>query len=311
MEISLAHPEYLLFLGLIPLLVAVHFYSLHFVRQKAMRFANFEALEKIVQGGEVLPKNRLLLFMRILTLTCFTLATTGALLHYETIALAYEYVLAVDTSSSMLSTDFSPDRITAVREAAFSWLADVPASSRIGVVKFSTQAEVLQPPTSDLSVARSAVGQLNAAYSGGTAICEAVMASTNQLLDSKRPRAIILISDGQNNAGCPLEEGVAYAKKNNVTIFPIGIGSESGTLDELKDVYFTLDAASLQNVSIQTGGEYRQADDAFSLVGAFSSLRKTAPKEETFELTAPLMILAFVLVFIDWGLSLTRYRALP
>ena len=83
MEITFEHPLYLLFLLFIPLLAAVHFYSLYYVKQRAMRFANFEALERVVQVKAVVPKNYLLLAIRMLVLVGFTLAASGVVFHYE------------------------------------------------------------------------------------------------------------------------------------------------------------------------------------------------------------------------------------
>ena len=105
MEITFEHPLYLLFLLLLPLLAAIHFYSLHYVKQRAMRFANFEALERVVQGRSVVPKNYTLLAMRMLVLVGFTLATSGMTIHYEMPGSYYDYAVAIDSSSSMLATD--------------------------------------------------------------------------------------------------------------------------------------------------------------------------------------------------------------
>jgi Ca-activated chloride channel family protein len=312
MFFTFEHAVFLWFLALIPLLVAIHFYSLHFARQKAMRFANFEAIQKIVAGGEVIPKNYLLLLMRTITLVGFTLAASGITLHYETASSAYDYVIAIDSSSSMLSGDFPPSRMAAAREAASAWAGSLPAHTSVGVVEFSSQARVVREPTEDLKSVQAAIEEITPGKSGGTAICEALTASTNLLQGANHTRAIVLVSDGQNNAGCPLEQGIEYAKSQGVTIFSLGLGgTQGGSITGVDELYFTLDEEGLSNAAISTGGRYMRAENAGQLASSFSELTQKGTKMEVLPLAIPVMVLSFVFVFIDWSLSITRYRAIP
>ena len=58
-------------------------------------------------------------------------------------------ILAMDSSGSMLATDVAPDRMTAAREAASSFVENLPDGFRVGVVSFSDQADIVVPPTDD------------------------------------------------------------------------------------------------------------------------------------------------------------------
>lgn len=312
MEIIFDNFPLLWFLALVPLLVALHFYSLRYVRQKAMRFANFEALEKIVQGGDVLPKNYAILLMRIFTLIAFTLAAAGMNVRYEADFAPYDFVVAIDASSSMLANDLAPTRLGASTYAVSEWISTLPAASRVGIVDFSSQARAILPPSKSANDLESALLSVAPSQSGGTAICEAIKTGTNMLLPSNAPRALVLLTDGQNNAGCSLDEGMDYAKANNVTVFPIGVGSRSGgSIAGLDEVFFTLDEDSLIKLALQTGGEYKRAENATGLKNAFSQLAMTVQRQETVPLSGPMMAVAFIFVFIDWGLSVTRYRSIP
>ena len=54
----------------------------------------------------------------------------------KTNAEGIDIVLAIDVSTSMLAQDFKPDRITAAKEVAASFVADRP-TDRIGLVVFA------------------------------------------------------------------------------------------------------------------------------------------------------------------------------
>ena len=312
MEITFEHPLYLLFLLLLPLLVVVHFYSLHYVKQRAMRFANFEALERVVQGRAVIPKNYLSLAMRMLTLVCFTLAASGVILHYEMPGSYYDYVVAIDSSSSMLANDLTPDRISAATSSVVDWLGALPYGSSIAVTGFSSQADLLLPPTTNMQSAADAVKGLVVGKSGGTALCEALKASTNQLLTSDNPRAAVIISDGQNNAGCLLQEGIDYAKRYGVKVFAIGVGNrQGGRIEGFPNLVFKLDEADLQEIADQTGGKYYRAETRQQLADALSQVSVPGTMQKQMLLTVPLMIISFLFVFVDWGMSVTKYRTIP
>lgn len=312
MYISFASPVFLWFLAFIPLLAAVHFYSLHFARQKAMRFANYEALEKILASKSIVPNNYLLLGMRVLALIAFTLAAAGITLHYEITAPAQDFVVAIDTSASMLATDLTPNRMAATTSAVTGWLSTLPSGSVVGLVSFSSQASALVAPTNDLGAVSRAAGSIVPDRSGGTAICEAVKASTNLLLPSTHPRAVVLISDGQNNAGCLLEDGITYARENNATVYAIGVGSSTGAgIDGVRDIIFTPDDKGLSQLAGETGGAYVRAQTPQDLASALSGLAKPVQRMEDVPIATYVMLIAFLLVFADWGLSVTRYRVIP
>ena len=312
MEITLEHPLYLLFLLMVPLLAVVHFYSLHYVKQRAMRFANFEALERVVQGRSVVPKNYLLLAMRMLVLVCFTLAASGVTFHYEMPGSYYDYAVSIDSSSSMLATDLIPDRISATTNAVAGWIEGLLPGSSVSITEFSSQAEVIVPLTSDTQHAAQSVKGLAVGKSGGTSLCEALKATTNQLHASDNPGAVVLISDGQNNAGCILEEGIAYAKRYNVTVFSIGVGNrQGGKIDGFPDLVFKLNETDLVEMAAQTGGKYYRAETRQQLSDALSQVSIPGAMQKQISLTVPLMIISFLMVFADWGMSATKYRVIP
>ena len=68
-----------------------------------MRFANFEALKRI-DGKRHLVKNNLVLILRSLAILAFIISLAGVTVYYDGLRSDFDYILAVDTSSSMVTS---------------------------------------------------------------------------------------------------------------------------------------------------------------------------------------------------------------
>ena len=89
-------------------------------------------------------------------------------------------VLLVDVSGSMRADDVKPTRLGAAQEAMFSFLDHVPNHVRVGLVSFSTSAQLLVPPTTSRDVMRQGVGLLEP--ESGTAIGDGEQDAVNTVL---------------------------------------------------------------------------------------------------------------------------------
>src|SRR5205085_12499753 len=94
-------------------------------------------------------------------------------------------LLAMDVSRSMGATDVPPTRLQAAKTAATDFANKVPKNFRVGVVAFSTRAQVALPPTTDRSLLRAALASLHTGE--GTAIGDAVALAAS--LGRRRPPA--------------------------------------------------------------------------------------------------------------------------
>jgi Ca-activated chloride channel family protein len=145
-------------------------------------------------------------------------------------------ILANDTSGSMAATDVSPSRLRAAQRASTSFLASVPDSVRVGLVEFNSKVTVLQSPTSDHSLVRSALRQLK--VTGGTAIGDAIRASLRLATSAKRPgvkqppAAIVLLSDGSNDVGSDPLAAARLAASDHIPIYTVVLGTAGGTVTE-------------------------------------------------------------------------------
>ena len=114
-----------------------------------------------------------------------------------------DIVLVIDISSSMLATDFPPNRLEAVKKTAKDFIK-ARISDRIGVLVFAGESFIQCPLTIDKEVLLSLMGDIQVAEQSydGTAIGMAIANSTNRLRHSDaKSKVMILLSDGSNNAG--------------------------------------------------------------------------------------------------------------
>ncbi|HET6868219.1 MAG TPA: VWA domain-containing protein [Solirubrobacteraceae bacterium] len=145
-------------------------------------------------------------------------------------------ILANDTSGSMAATDVSPSRLRAAQRASTDFLDSVPDSVRVGLVEFNSRVTVLQSPTTDHSLVRSALGQLK--VTGGTAIGDAIRTSLRLATSAKRPgvkqppAAIVLLSDGSNDVGSDPLTAAQQAASDHIPIYTVVLGTPGGTVTQ-------------------------------------------------------------------------------
>jgi Ca-activated chloride channel family protein len=145
-------------------------------------------------------------------------------------------MLANDTSGSMAATDVAPSRLRAAQQAAERFLGRVPSSVQVGLVEFNSKAALLQSPTSDRALVRSALEQLR--VTGGTAIGDAIQTALRALAGTHRagakppPGAVVLLSDGSSDVGADPLAAAQQARAAHVPIYTVVLGTPNGTVAE-------------------------------------------------------------------------------
>ena len=206
-------------------------------------------------------------------------------------------VLCIDTSGSMASTDVAPTRSQASRDAALTFINGVPDGTRIGLVAFSAAAFPLGPLTDDRDAARDALSRLPEP-NGGTAIGDALTAAAHLLPPAGR-RAIVLVTDGVNNAGSDPLAAASQIAAQGISIFTIGIGTNgSGLIIPGTDTDAALDEDALRSIAATGNGTYARVGDAAALRDRLGSLaRTTIDERRRLDLTLQCAVVAGVLAF--------------
>jgi len=310
-DITFTNPIYLWFFLSLPLLIVVHFYVLRYSRGHAIEFANFAALARVARAP-VMSKNLTLLVMRILALSCIILAVSGTVVWYSGFTSEKDFVLAIDTSSSMLATDYEPNRLEVAKESALQFLENIPSTTNVGVVSFAGTAFVVLRPTDISLKVRGAINSVEIQPVGGTDISEAIVTSSNLVASEKKENAVILITDGRSNIGMQTFEAVNYANENHVSVFTIGIGTEEGGLLEgTESVVLSLDEDMLKEIAERTNAKYYRAKTVEELNKAYKEIANVSAQKVSLNLTIPLVLIALTISLLDWFLLNTKYKRIP
>jgi len=191
-----------------------------------------------------------------------------------------DIMLAIDVSGSMLARDFRPDRITAAKEVAGSFIAD-RYGDRIGLVAFAGEAFTQSPLTTLLARIRSGL------IEDGTAIGNGLATAINRLRESEaKSKVIILLTDGVNNRGEIAPQTAAeIAKAQGIRVYTIGVGTEGMAPYPAVDIYGTptggtvmakveIDEKTLRSIAEQTGGQYFRATDKAKLKAIYDQINQ-------------------------------------
>jgi Ca-activated chloride channel homolog len=205
-------------------------------------------------------------------------------------------------------------------------------SDRIGLVVFATQAYIASPLTLDhefllQNIERLELGTIDDSH---TAIGSALSTGINRLRELKsKSKIVILMTDGQNNAGkiAPLTAAEA-AKALNVKVYTIGVGMRGVApmprFDQFhrkigyERVPVDIDEDTLQDIARMTGGKYYRADNAQKFQAIYSEidqLEKTEADVKKYahyqELFAWTITPGLGLLLLETLLRHTRLRRLP
>jgi Ca-activated chloride channel homolog len=338
-------PELLGLLLAVPVLIGVYLLLLRRSRRRALRYASLALIRAAVDAGQGFGRHLPpLLFLLALVLLVVALARPSAVItlpaQHETI------ILAMDVSGSMRATDVAPSRIVAAQNAARAFIADQPASARIGVVSFAATASVVQPPTRNREDILAAIDRFQ--LQRGTAVGSGILVALKAIfpdvdidLHAVNPRpgaergltvdkaggpghaaskaapgsyteaAIILLTDGQTTTGPDPIEAARLAADRGVRIYAVGIGTTAGEVlgSEGWSMRVRLDEESLKTIADITRGGYFYASNAAELNTVYQSLNSRLSLEtRQTEITALLAAAAALTALLAAFLSLLWFN---
>lgn len=281
-----------------------------------MKFGNYETLQKVA-GKNFLKSSNILLVMKMLALTALIIGISQPVLEQEIPSTDSDYVIALDSSTSMLASDIEPTRFQSAKTTSKQFVDELSNETDVGLISLAGEVNRESGLTSNKAELKAAIDNIETGSTAGTAIGDALYASSSLLIDSERARTVILITDGRNNVGSGINESIEYAQTHNVTINTVGIGEENRSTEEFGIIqgenasraeYPNLDAESLYRVSNQTGGQLVTVSNETSLRNAFFQFEETTVETD---LSRYFIFLALFLILTEWTLGTTKYSILP
>lgn len=295
--ITFANPWLLLLLLLIP---ALAFLLGHRGGVPAVVFSSTAPLRSLGKSAES-KAGDFLAGLTFVALALFIVALARpqkgkSLSHVE--ASGIDIMIAIDVSGSMITEDYYIDgkrtsRIDTIKDVTKKFIEGRP-NDRIGIVAFGSVPYLVSPLTLDhdwllQNLERVKIGMV----ADSTAIGSAIAACCRRLDDTKsKSKVIILLTDGDNNAGKVSPETAAEAAKAlGIKLFTIGAGTDGmawvpnvdpRTMEKVPDMFgryyhqeeVHFNPEGLQKVARIAGGKYFRAESTESLEGIYADIDK-------------------------------------
>ena len=296
--LTFAHPWLLLLLLAIPLLA---YFRGRSGPAAALTFSSTSALRSLgktsaARAGRFL-RALLLLGLAFLGIAMARPQLGTSLTQVE--ASGIDIMLVLDVSQSMLTKDFSVggDRVTrveAIREVTRRFIEARP-NDRIGIIAFAGHPYVVSPMTLDHDWLLQNLDRVRTGLvEDGTAIGSAIASAANRLNDKRsKSRAIVLLTDGENNAGkIPPTTAAEAVKALQIRFYAIGAGingiAPAPVFDQRTGKPFTdmfgnimyqnqrveFNEAGLKEVARIADGQFFRATDTKSLEQIFGDIDK-------------------------------------
>jgi Ca-activated chloride channel family protein len=333
MDFRLAHPWFLLLLLLLPLMARLR-------RRRRGRPAFLYSSVNLVRGISVVDHSPLYKLFRTIRWLALALLIVGLARPQQGAgqtavkASGIDIVVALDLSTSMASEDFEliGKRVNRlwIAKQVLSEFIDKRPSDRIGLVAFARNAYVVAPPTLDHDFLAANLDRLEMGLvEDGTAVGSALSAALNRLRTiSGKSRIVILMTDGQNNAGkVPPLTAAEAAKALGIKVYTIGVGTRGQAPMPVTDAFgqtryrmieVDIDEETLKEIADRTGGRYFRADSTDTLRRIYDEIdqmEKTEAEVKEYQRYRELMELAvlpaLVLLLFDVILNNTVWRRLP
>lgn len=276
-QAALHEPTWLILLALLPLLLLFHWKHWRAAHPVLAR----PSLPAPLQGKRqrLVPPD-FLFALRALTLGCLVLGLadlkTTRTSQSVVPAQGIDIAIAMDVSASMQLEDIKPNRLEALKAVISRFVAG-RTNDQLGLILYAGESITWCPLTKDYAFFIKKLNELQQpVLADGTAIGLGLASAVNALRKSKtKTKVIILLSDGENNAGSVEPAQAAWlARQHHIKVYTIGVGTTGRApfpildMNGVKSYHYVpvkIDETSLRNVAQKSGGKYFRAQDAASL----------------------------------------------
>ncbi len=232
-----------------------------------------------------------------------------------------DIVLCLDMSGSMTSEDLKPNRIDVAKAVAEKFIESRP-NDRIGLVIFGKQAFTQCPITIDHRVLLKLLNEVKVGMvpPDGTAIGNAIADAVGRLKDGQaKSKVIVLLTDGENNAGeiDPLT-AAEIAKAYGVKVYTVGVGTNGQAPYPVQTPFgvryqmvpVQIDESLLQKIASMTGGDYfratnnRTLSEIYKKIGELTKSKiKVTSYRNAAELYPDWLDAGLILLLLELGMS--------
>ena len=202
-----------------------------------------------------------------------------------------DILMVVDISKSMLEPDFSYqrqriNRLSAVKAVVNDFI-NKRVDDRLGLILFGTRAYLQAPITYDKKSVGEILWNTDAGMAGdSTSIGDALGLALKTLKDDKEKdkKAIILLTDGENNDGSlSMAEAINLASEEEIKVYTIGVGAPQAFFSSFLGIKVGssgLDEKSLKKLASVTKGNYFRAETTADLVKIYQTIDKLEAREK-------------------------------
>lgn len=222
---------YLLFTAL--WLVVLANYSIRQLNRKRALFASNEMLSRVTSHK---PTKRPLIKWIMIVLAFFLMGISilrplGESYEEEIKGSGLDLIIALDISKSMKACDIDDISRLDIAKAILRNLVNGLKEDRVGLVVFAGETMVQSPLSYDKNAFLTFLDRVNPALLSeqGTNLGGAIQTSIDRFsTTASQTKVIVLLSDGEDPDTKHIESAINEAKKKNIQIFTVGIGSEEG-----------------------------------------------------------------------------------
>ncbi len=234
------NPQYLYWLLIIPVLVAIYVMIRLWNKRQFERFANIKLREYLVpMFSSARANTKFVIFNLIIALLIIGAANLQSGSKMEKVKReGIDLFLCVDISNSMHAEDIAPNRLERSKQAINKLISKL-GGDRIGIIVFAGNAYVQLPITTDYSAAKMFLSTVDTDLipTQGTEVGRAIELAIKSFGDTKHNKAIIIISDGEDHENGGAVKAAQEAAKHGIKIYTIGMGLDEGAPIPLYNKY--------------------------------------------------------------------------
>lgn len=216
-----------------------------------------------------------------------------------------DVIFVLDVSRSMLADDASPNRLDRAKRFIGD-MVDAMDGDRVGLVTYAGSVSQRVPLTNnyqDFMLALDEVGP-HSVPRGGSLLGEAIGVASERFLDQAADhKAIVVISDGEDQGSDPVSVAEAVFSDKGIRVYTVGIGDpDQGSRIPIRtvayrpgetrymqydgqDVVTRMDGQTLEQIAMVGGGAYIPAETMSVDMGTVYHTHLTGIAQRDFEST--------------------------